>query len=248
MEQPAATTAETPETKSRIDDYVDIFFSPSSVFERRTGKEWVQPLLVLIGVSIVLYFALLPANTIAMRTMMEARLSQAGAQAADAARAMQRANSVMRWVNVVFVPVVLALTIALFAAALWIIGRLFDIRLPYRDTFLVATFAHFIAIPEAVARGISLILSNRDGTVSMVRDTSFGVLRFVQADSPVVRALLARFDVFPVWEAVLWAIGLAVLAKVPRGRALTAALVLWLLVALPGMVIRMVSPGAAAGM
>lgn len=246
MEQPGAVTARAPEAKGRVDDYVDIYFSPSSVFERRTGRDWVQPLVVLILVSVVLYFATLPASTIAMRAAIDARLTRAGADAAQAAQAMERATSVMRWLNVVFVPVTVALLVALVAAALWILGRLFDVRVGFKDAILAATFAHFVAIPQTIARAISLILANRSGPVDIAKHTSFGLLRFIHADSPVVAALMARVDVFPIWEAVLWGIALAALAKAPKGRAFLAAAVLWLLVAVPGMLLRMLTPAGAA--
>jgi len=47
--------------------------------------------------------------------------------------------------------------------------------------------------------------------------------------------LLGRMDVFTIWVTVLIAIGLAVTGRIPRGRAVMAAVVIWLIGALPGL-------------
>jgi hypothetical protein len=47
---------------------------------------------------------------------------------------------------------------------------------------------------------------------------------------------LGRMDVFTIWVTVLLAIGLAVTGRISRGKAAMAAVVIWLIGALPGVV------------
>jgi hypothetical protein len=51
----------------------------------------------------------------------------------------------------------------------------------------------------------------------------------------MVLALLGRVDLFTIWVTVLLAIGLAVTGKIPRSKAAVAAVIVWLVGALPGV-------------
>ncbi len=224
------------EAPSRVDDYIDIFVSPGQVFVRRTAEEWVQPFVVLLIVSVVLYIVSLPANTVAMQA--------AAASNPQAAEAMQRMGGILRLVNGIIVPVAVAVLTLLIATGLWLAARAFDVPVGFKGALLVAVFSGFIGIPQSLARTASILLSNRDGVVDMTRDASFGILRFWGSDaSPVLQGLLSRFDIFTIWQAAIWAIGLAVLGKVSKGRGIAAAALIWLLAAVPVMVFKMIAPG-----
>jgi hypothetical protein len=47
--------------------------------------------------------------------------------------------------------------------------------------------------------------------------------------------LLGGLDLFTIWVTVLLAIGLSVVAKVPRSRAAIAAFAVWLVLLLPSL-------------
>jgi hypothetical protein len=49
-------------------------------------------------------------------------------------------------------------------------------------------------------------------------------------------SLLTRFDLFTIWATVLLAIGLAVVAKIPKSRAAMAAALVWVIGGLPVLV------------
>jgi hypothetical protein len=69
------------------------------------------------------------------------------------------------------------------------------------------------------------------------------VLRFT-GDDGIARALvplLRRLDIFAIWQAVLWAVGLRVIYHTTRLQAAIIAAVAWLLFAVPGLIM------AAAG-
>ncbi|HUP90520.1 MAG TPA: hypothetical protein VM100_14270, partial [Longimicrobiales bacterium] len=77
-------------------------------------------------------------------------------------------------------------------------------------------------------------MKTRSGELHM-SDASFGVLRFVEKPDPIVRALLGRLDIFPIWTAILCAIGLVVVVRMPRNKAILTAAITWAAVALPGL-------------
>ena len=45
----------------------------------------------------------------------------------------------------------------------------------------------------------------------------------------IVLTLLARIDLFTIWCTILLGIGLAVIGKIPRSKAMTAAFIVWIL-------------------
>jgi hypothetical protein len=57
-----------------------------------------------------------------------------------------------------------------------------------------------------------------------------GPAHFVDPEtaSPFVVALLTRLDLAIVWETVLLAIGVAVLGKIPRNKAIAFAVAIWI--------------------
>ena len=59
-----------------------------------------------------------------------------------------------------------------------------------------------------------------------------------------VAALLGLFDIFSIWQAALWAIGLSVIYKVGMLRAAAVAAVVWVLFAVPGIVMGALGIGA----
>ena len=64
---------------------------------------------------------------------------------------------------------------------------------------------------------------------------TLGVGRFLDPDvaSPLLLAIVGRLDVFTIWVTVLLAIGLSVTGNISRQKAAIAAVVVWMLGALP---------------
>jgi hypothetical protein len=66
---------------------------------------------------------------------------------------------------------------------------------------------------------------------------SVGPARFLDPDtaSAMSVALAARFDFFVLWITILLAIGLKVIGKIPMNKAMVAAILVWLVGALPAL-------------
>jgi hypothetical protein len=57
-------------------------------------------------------------------------------------------------------------------------------------------------------------------------------------------AMLQRLDIFAIWQAALWAIGLSVIYRVSMARAGAIAAVVWVLFAIPGIIMGVLGIGA----
>jgi hypothetical protein len=217
------------ERASRWEDYIDIFFSPAELYRRRAADRVGPPLITLLLLGTFFYFILLPAN----RLLMLATLPDDP----QAAEAVARMGTVLQVVGGVFVPLTYVVVLVVVAALLWMVGRFAEIPTTFSRTMLIATYAGFVYLRAQVAGGVSVLLHGEVG-LDVVRHTSFGPLRFVgHADmNPVALGLLRRFDIFNIWQAVLWAIGLAVIYRTTRAQAAITAAAAWLLFAIPGIV------------
>lgn len=215
------------ETTARWEDYVDVFMSPAELFRRRARSSLTHPVVTLLVASMVLYFVMLPANSELFRQNVSPN--------PESQAFFERWGLALQIAGGLFAPITVLLAVAWAALVLWLAARVLDINAALRDTFLIATYAAFIYLLYQAAAGLVVML--KTSPVDPVVDLSFGILRFTGGDaiSPILQPLVGRLDVFAIWQAAMWAIGLRVVAGASTGKALAAAGASWLLVAIPRM-------------
>lgn len=222
---------------SRWEDFIDIFYAPSSVYARRAHSGFGVPMLVvtlLVGVIFI-------ANSGAMQPIMDAEFARGTAAAmkqnpqitADQMAKMQSVGATFAKIGAfVFMPIAMFLT----GLAVWVIGKFFDAKESLGAAIMVASYAFVPRIVESVVNGVQLLLmdpASLDGRFRL----SLGLGRFLDPNtaSPMLLALLGRVDVFTIWVTVLLAIGLSVTGKIPRSKAAIAAVIVWIVGALPAL-------------
>ncbi|MGH7553630.1 MAG: Yip1 family protein [Longimicrobiales bacterium] len=220
-------------TASRWEDYVDIFISPASVFRRRRSGGVTHPIVTLAVSSFVLYFIILPANM---------RAFQRSAPTPEATAFMEQWGLLFQVAGGFFAPVMVLLGVTFAAVILSLVCRVLSVQVTFKDTFLIAAYAAFIYLLSTAATGLVTMIQG--GAIDPVRDLSFGVLRFTGADgmSPPVATLLKEIDLFAIWQAILWGVGLRIIGNASRSQAVAAASVAWILVALPGILMSTLAP------
>jgi hypothetical protein len=230
--------AAAPEQASRWEDYIDVFFSPAELYQRRAADRIAPPLLTLLALALLFYFVLLPANLMVMRASV--------ADNPQAVQALEQFGTLMQIIGSVAVPITYLVVLVIAAAVLWLVGRFADIRIDFSRAMLITTYAGFVYLLAQVVGGVAVMLHGEAG-LDIVRHASFGPLRFAgdRDMNPVVMALLRRFELFTLWQAVLWAIGIAVIYRVSRARAFTVAAVTWLLLAIPTILMAVLGIGQA---
>jgi hypothetical protein len=228
-------TAVEQEPVARWEDYVDIFVSPAAVFRRRADDAVRPPLLALLGLGALLYLLLIPAN----------RLIFAAAAPADpqAAAFLEDYGTIMQVAGVVAVPITTFIMVVFAAAVLWGVAMLFGVTLPFRRALLVSTYAGFVLLIGQVAAAL-LALLHSGGALDISRDLSLGIARFWPG-GPIpdtVGAVLRRFEVFAIWQAVLWGVGVRWVARTTAGRAAAIAFIAWALLAVPTLLLALLRP------
>ena len=219
------------EKTSRWEDIIDVFLSPRELFERRRDDAWWKPYLIVAAIGVVLYYALINVNA----QIMEAAMMQNMPEGADPEQ-MQKTANITKWFGGIGVPFGYLFVLALTALGLKLGSAMVEPPAGWGQVFTIAAYSLYVTIPQQLLTAVLVMLKGRSGEVGM-QDMSFGVMRFMDPETnDVVAALLGRLDVFALWGAALTAIGLIVVLGMPRNRAILAAAIAWLVVAIPGVV------------
>jgi hypothetical protein len=216
------------------EDFVDIFYAPSSVFARRSDGKFGLALLFLVVVGTVLVFV----TKNAMQPIFDAEFTR---QTAAAMRknpnitAEQMAS--MRNFSDMFVPVIFAviLTISVFGTGLilWAVGKLFDAKESVGAAIMIATYSEVPRIVQILTNAAQGLIMSPE-KLNATNSVGFNLARFMNPDtaSAMMIALAARVDLFTIWITVLLAIGLHVVGKIPKQQAAIAAAITWVVGAL----------------
>lgn len=222
-----------PDRASRWEDFVDIFYAPSTVFERRAHSGFGVPMLVvtlaMAAIGLTMFNAMAP--------IMDAEFARGSAAALRRGATPEQMESmrsvtekVARIMMVIFPPVIIFLT----GLALWLCGKIVGARQTAAAAIMVAAFANVPRILGACLSGAQAALMDPAALTGRYAVT-LSAARFLDRDtvSPVLVAIAGRLDLFTLWATLLLAIGLAVTGKIPRSRAAIAAALVWAAGAFP---------------
>lgn len=217
------------------EDMLDIFYAPAAVFSRRRDGRFGLALIVLI----VLFTFLALSSRSALAPVYDAEFNRGLAKALEAnpqltaeqLSGMRSFGEIMMLVgSALFVPMIALLV----GAAVRLMGALFDAALTFKLAVMITVYAQF---PRALQQLLALVQGFVLPTESLnsLHAIGFSPARFMDVDtaSPLVVALASRFDLFTIWTTVILAIGFRVLGRLPTARAYLAAILVWVIGALP---------------
>jgi hypothetical protein len=224
-----ATASPSPSSAGLWEDFVDILYQPSAVFDRRREGKFGMALLVIVVVTTVLFFALrnglapvMDAEMAKQAAAMAAKNPQITPEQIAASQGMMEKFAVVGYV--VFVPV----GIVIIAALLWLAGKVVDAKVAFAAAMMIATYSWFPRIIEMILNAVQGLLLSPESITSRY-SVQLGPARFFDSasTSPVLLTFLGGIDLFTIWTTALMAIGLSVVARVPRSRGVIAAVAIW---------------------
>ena len=231
-----AATTPVPPSASVWEDFVDIFTSPSAVFDRRREGQFGMALVILAILTGILAFAL--HNGLA--PVMDAVIAkqQAAIMAKNPAITQEQLSSMSSMMEktsqfgaVIFVPIFTAIG----ALLIWLIGKFVDTKMAFAPAMMIATYSGVPRVLQTVVTALQGLFMAPE-SITGPGSVSIGPARFLPATaSPGLEAALNNLDVFVIWTFVLMAIGIAVVARVPMKRAAITAGLVWLVTLLPSL-------------
>jgi hypothetical protein len=228
--------APTPEKASLAEDFIDIFFTPSAVFARRANSGFFLVMCILTLLIGGLYLA----NRGVLEGIMDAEFARQMALTAKQNPGMteqqiEMARKVGGYATSFGAFIAIPLAILFLGLGAWVTGKLLGAKLGYTAATMIAAYSYMPRIIEALtvsAQGFVLDTAALTGRYQL----SLGVGRFLNPEmSPGLLGLVGRVDVFTLWVTALLAIGIAVVGKLPRDKAILAGVVMWTFGALPSL-------------
>lgn len=227
MESTTAPAA--PEQQAQLwEDFIDIFYAPTAVFDRRRAGRFALALALLTILMTVLFYA---SQTVLADATRADFVRALGDQELPPEQLEMMGRMAGMFGTVSFL-ITFPIGVILIAALLWLAGKPLGSTATFAAAAMVATYSQ---APRLLQQLVSVLQGMMMDSVSTLYHVTLSPARFLDPDttSAVVMGLLSRFDVFTVWATVLLAIGLSVVGAIPRSRAALAAGAVWITGALP---------------
>lgn len=220
------------------EDLLEIFYAPTAVFQRRRETP-------AFGFALIIFVVLLVGLSFAFRGMMEPvfdvefkrGMTQAMKQNPKLTPEMMEQGKEMAkkfmFVGVAFFALLAPVILGLL---LWLVGKLFESKAEVGQAIMVTTYAMFPRALETILNAVQMLVLPEESVTSRFSLT-LGVGRFLDADTagPLVMALVGRLDLFTLWITLLIGIGLSVMGQMPKSRAAIAAIIMWIIGAIPAV-------------
>jgi hypothetical protein len=215
------------------EDFIDIFHSPSEVYERRrNANPW--PMIIIITVLVTLigvltWNSLAPVYEAEMRAVAQKQMAANPQMTADAMETGIKFQMVARrWGGVFF-----ALGVLVIALPIWLLGRIVGAKeMTYTRALVVVTWSSIITVLAMLAIGVQGLVMDVSALTTPDK-LSLSAARFVDKDSMNAFAYTAlkMLDVFGIWSLVVMAIGVRVTGRGTKNSAIMFGAI-WFVVAL----------------
>ena len=234
MSEPSVATSAP--TTSLWEDFIDIFFSPASVFRRRERGNWVVPLLIITVVIGVIAIA----SRGVLQPVMDAEFERAAEQMRKnpqmTEEMIEKARGISAWFATLGPIILTPIAAIIVGFMIFFVGKLVDSKQSLHAALVVATYSYVPRIVQAIFNAIQGFVLKPEQLNGVVR-ISFSPARFVDptTTNPVVVQILNRFDLFTIWVTVLLAIGVYVTGRISKQQAAIAGVLFWVVGAIPAI-------------
>ena len=217
------------------EDFIDIFYAPSSVFRRRENGNFFVPLAVITVFCGALFFL----TSGVMQPVFDAEFDRGIAAAMRQnpnmpPEAAERMRGFAIRMQQVFIFILLPLAMFGIGVTTWVAGKLVDAKQTFKSGLVVGAYAYAPRIVDGVLQGLQAVFMDPEQIDGRFR-LSIGIGRFLDPDvvSPLLLAVVGRVDFITIWITVLIAIGLSVTGHIPLRKAAIAAAIVWFVGGLP---------------
>lgn len=216
-----------------VENLMEVLYAPSKVFDRtRATKAFMYALVTAVVVGAVLF-----ATKNLLQPWFEAQGDLAIKMAAAKGTPIpEQGISMMRsmtsWGIIIGAPLVMLIG-PYFNAAFIVLGaKIMKAPITYGQAAMVAVLAGVPRVIGALAMPVQAVMQDGASARSL-SDLSLGPARFLDPAtmSPAILTLLSNLDVFRIWQIALVAIGVAVVARVPKSTGAVIAIIMFAIAA-----------------
>jgi Yip1 domain len=221
---------------SQVERVVDTFIAPSKTFtDILRNTSWWLPFLLLVATSLITSVVVekqvgwerVAENQIHQNAKQEARL----ADLTDAQRTAQLrvAGVINRYISYGAFVFILVF-VSLFALIYW---ASFNFGLGARTTFgqmfAVCMYASLPRLLTMLLSIVTLLFGGSADTYDVRNPVGTNLGYFMPDAGPALKTALSFFDVIGLWQLALLVIGMAIVAKVSKGKAAAVVVGWWVI-------------------
>jgi uncharacterized protein YneF (UPF0154 family) len=238
MTTPEATTAPdaAPKTAPLWEDFIDIFYAPSQVFERRRNANPWPVLLIITALWLVISLVTFDSMATMMETVSRRAMEKAAAQNPQLSQDMMETNLRVGMKIAPWFPLGLPIFALIAAVVIWLVGKLFGSKASYTQSLLITAYVCFTFVISAIVTGAQALLMDMTKVTNPI-ELSLSAARFAdpKQTSTFLYGLLMSLDVFTIWRLILIAVGVHVIGRTSKGAAWGLAALTFVIQVLFGM-------------
>jgi hypothetical protein len=209
------------------EDFIDIFYAPSSVYERRrNANPWPVILILTVVFTVIMIFTFG-----AMEAAVEAELRDQATKAMatnpratqDGVDASVKIGLATRKWGGVFTPIGMLIS----ALLVWVLAKIVGAKEEtYQRALVVVAYATVIAVVQQLFIGAQGLLMDV-GSLTTPDKLAAGPVRFMDkaTTSPILYSVAKAIDLFGIWTLIVMAIGVRVTGRATKNQAITFAIV-----------------------
>ncbi|HEU4570133.1 MAG TPA: YIP1 family protein [Gemmatimonadales bacterium] len=217
------------------EDFIDIFLSPTKVFERRKDDPtFFVPWLVFIVLSAVIMIAgwslLEPAYRADSLRGVERYIASHPDLPANVVEQMRSGRGPGSGLTKYFAPVGAGVAVLLVGFVTWVTGKIVGAKTSLAQAFMVSAYSY---LPRLLGTLVAVVLA------LVLPDTMLNTAMHLQlgpalafdpgATKLTTMALVARLEIFTLWTTVLIALGLRVTGGIDKSKAVLAGVIAWVI-------------------
>ena len=227
MTAPPASVPE--ESSGKFEDMIDIWYAPSQVFRRREKGGWGLAMITIAVLMTVLGIASQRAMGPIVQTMIAHSLQGTKDLTPEQREAAVNMGSKFQMVFAYGAILLVPITMFVVGLIVWLVGKFFDAKEELGAAVMIAVFAYF---PRLLGALVGLLLATFGDTTQMkgIGDVTLSAAHFLDpnAVSSGIYTLATRLDLFVIWETVLIGIGLSVVGRISREKAIIASILIFI--------------------
>ena len=218
------------EKASLVEDFIDIFYAPSTVFARRETSSFWPYLASISLIAAGLQFASRSISSAVFDAEFSRNMAKAAAknpQLTEEIIAKQR--GVMEGISSFGIYFATPLMIFLAAVLIWVGAKAVGARFSFDRAMLVGAIAQIPRLLGALFTTVQGLLMDDTSSITSMHSVGYSPARFIDPDSvpSQILNLIGRFDIFTLWVTFLLGVGVAVIGRVPRTKGMAAGAIAW---------------------
>lgn len=222
--------APAPDTASLVEDFIDVFYAPSAVYARRRNSSFWPYFWIVSVVAAGFMFASrsVMSAVFDVEWSRQARLQmEKNPQITE--EMMQQSRGMMEGFSNFGVYLATPFLILFGALLIFLGARIVSAKVAFGRAMLISAIAQIPRLLGALLTTVQGLLMDDTSGIRSKFDVGYSPARFMEPDAmpAQVMEVIGRLDVFTIWVTVLMGLGVAVIARVPRGKGLAAGAVAW---------------------